>query len=143
MQHCSYVRRIETARMTKPMQAMKNPKKDWFDDGAKDQFDDFEQDVGYYGASDDLETLKDVGLLADEYETVFASFMAARKRFHNLKLARGYLLVVALQNWWRILDWCFDIGIFRQGHLRKAVTSLRAKKRMSSRVSLDQLEKNL
>ena len=71
---------------------------DWLDDGGEDQFDDFEQDAGYYGASDEVETPEDVGLLADEYDTVFASYMDARKRFQDLKLARGYLPVVALQD---------------------------------------------
>lgn len=34
--------------------------------------------------------------LADEYDTAFASYTDARRRFNELKMARGFLPVVAL-----------------------------------------------
>ena len=59
----------------------------------------FDDDAGYYGegpwmAEDSNETSPEH--LADEFDTAFASYTDARKRFNDLKMSRGFLLVVAL-----------------------------------------------
>ena len=69
---------------------------EWPDELEAEDYEDFEHDAGYYGSEDVPE--EDQSQLVEEYDTVFASYMDARKRFQDLKLARGYLPVVALQD---------------------------------------------
>ena len=95
-----------------------------------DEFDDFEEEAGFYGDLDEEaevdfdESVDDSGMQFDqdavyyqndtypayddassslagdwdvgEYDSAFASYLDARRRFQDLKLSRGYLPVVAL-----------------------------------------------
>ena len=54
--------------------------------------DEFDQEAGYYGD----EPPPDPSAEAQAYDEAYAAYLDARKRFSDLKLARGFLPVVAL-----------------------------------------------
>eukprot|EP00435_Cladocopium_sp_Y103_P061816 s209_g23.t1 len=54
---------------------------------------DFDDDAAYYG---DETVPGEPEEQAEEYDTAFAAYLDARKRFNDIKLARGYLPIVAL-----------------------------------------------
>ena len=61
----------------------------------------FDQDAVYYQgeqftATDELSSIADGDLDVAEYDSAFATYLDARRRFQDLKLSRGYLPVVAL-----------------------------------------------
>ena len=61
--------------------------------------EEFDADAAYYGEDPWPEEPDETGSperLADEYDTAFASYTDARRRFNELKMARGFLPVVAL-----------------------------------------------
>ena len=53
----------------------------------------FDDDAAYYG---DEAPPEDPQGQAEEYDSAFAAYLDARKRFNDIKLARGYLPIVAL-----------------------------------------------
>ena len=53
----------------------------------------FDDDAAYYG---DEVPPEDPQEQAEEYDSAFAAYLDARKRFNDIKLARGYLPIVAL-----------------------------------------------
>ena len=55
---------------------------------------DFDEEAGYYGHEDEGPWPE--AHLAEEFDSAFASYTDARKRFNDLKMARGFLPVVAL-----------------------------------------------
>ena len=65
----------------------------------------FDQEAGYYQYDNEHED-EEEGFVAtsdgpwdiDEYDSAYASYLDARKRFSDLKLSRGYLPIVALQD---------------------------------------------
>ena len=65
----------------------------------------FDQEAGYYQYDNEYED-EEEGFVAtsdgpwdiDEYDSAYASYLDARKRFSDLKLSRGYLPIVALQD---------------------------------------------
>ena len=60
----------------------------------------FDFDAGYYGEEEPVEdygeTSEDPYELAEQYDHAYATYLGARQRFQQLKLAQGYLPVVAL-----------------------------------------------
>ena len=72
---------------------------DWYDDIAPDDEADFDYDAIYYGEENepgDHDSPEDPQELAEEYDHAYATYLDARQRFQQLKLARGYLPIVAL-----------------------------------------------
>ena len=71
------------------------PEDEFYDDGA-----DFDQEAGYYGAAGDVEDeswpSEDPSVLAGQFDSAYATYLDARKRFNDLRLSRAYLPVVAL-----------------------------------------------
>ena len=57
----------------------------------------FDEEAIYYGdeVADDVDP-EVAGQQAEEYDSAFAAYLDARKRFNNIKLSRGYLPIVAL-----------------------------------------------
>ena len=65
-----------------------------YDDGQ-----DFDHDAGYYGEEEpwpDNDEVNSPSQMAAAYDAAFASYTDARRRFQELKTARGYLPIVAL-----------------------------------------------
>ena len=65
-----------------------------YDEADYDEADDgnFDQDAAYF----QNETTEDPTDTAAEYDSAYASYLDARKRFSDIKLARGFLPIVAL-----------------------------------------------
>ena len=55
-------------------------------------FEDFDNDAAYYQTLDDVDPAEQ----AEEFDTAYATYLDARKRFNEIKLSRGYLPIVAL-----------------------------------------------
>ena len=77
----------------------------WADDPQSQDYDlyddgqDFDHDAGYYGEEDpwpETEEQQNPTQMAAAYDAAFASYTDARRRFQELKTARGYLPIVAL-----------------------------------------------
>eukprot|EP00913_Durusdinium_trenchii_P017004 g15989.t1 len=70
------------------------------DDYNPDEDESFDYDAIYYGeeepTEDHGESTEDPYELAEQYDHAYATYLDARQRFQQLKLARGYLPVVAL-----------------------------------------------
>ena len=61
--------------------------------------EEFDADAAYYGDEqwpDEATEAHSPDRMAEEYDTAFASYTDARRRFNELKMARGFLPVVAL-----------------------------------------------
>eukprot|EP00435_Cladocopium_sp_Y103_P028540 s5461_g7.t1 len=69
-----------------------------YDDGTweEDGFDEFDNDAAYYQESAHDPIDDDYGYDPEEYDQCFASYIDARRRFNELRMARGFLPVVAL-----------------------------------------------
>ena len=64
-----------------------------------DEGQDFDHDAGYYGEEEpwpDNDEVNSPSQMAAAYDAAFASYTDARRRFQELKTARGYLPIVAL-----------------------------------------------
>ena len=55
-------------------------------------FEDFDNDAAYYQTLDDVDPTDQ----AEKFDTAYATYLDARKRFNKIKLSRGYLPIVAL-----------------------------------------------
>ena len=55
-------------------------------------YEDFDNDAAYYQTLDDVDPAEQ----AEEFDTAYATYLDARKRFNEIKLSRGYLPIVAL-----------------------------------------------
>ena len=70
------------------------------DDYMPEEEDAFDYDAGYYGEEEPYdeygEPTDEPHELAEQYDHAYATYLDARQRFQQLKLARGYLPVVAL-----------------------------------------------
>ena len=55
-------------------------------------FEDFDTDAAYYQTLEDADPSEQ----AEEYDSAYASYIDARRRFNEIKLSRGYLPIVAL-----------------------------------------------
>ena len=62
------------------------------DSHADEIYEEFDNDAAYYQTLEDTDPHEQ----AKEYDTAYASYNDARKRFNEIKLSRGYLLIVAL-----------------------------------------------
>ena len=65
----------------------------------EEEEEEFDADAAYYGEEPWLEEATESNSpehLAEEFDTAFASYTDARRRFNELKMARGFLPVVAL-----------------------------------------------
>ena len=54
--------------------------------------EDFDTDAAYFQTLDDVDPAEQ----AEEFDTAYATYLDARKRFNEIKLSRGYLPIVAL-----------------------------------------------
>ena len=76
----------------------------WLEEGPAyeaydDEGQDFDYDAGYYGEEEpwpDNEEANSPSQMAAAYDSAFASYTDARRRFQELKTSRGYLPIVAL-----------------------------------------------
>ena len=62
------------------------------DNHGDETFEDFDNDAAYYQTLDDVDPAEQ----AEEFDTAYATYLDARKRFNEIKLSRGYLPIVAL-----------------------------------------------
>ena len=62
------------------------------DSHADETYEEFDNDAAYYQTLEDTDPHEQ----AEEYDSAYASYIDARKRFNEIKLSRGYLPIVAL-----------------------------------------------
>ena len=93
---------------------------EWGPEGYNPEEDEaFDYDAGYYGEEepneDPGESTEDPYELAEQYDHAYATYLDARQRFQQLKLARGYLPVVALTDGHSFLSYGIQLLNQRQG----------------------------